>query len=454
MRKKGFTLVELLVVIAIIGILIGLLLPAVQAAREAARRMKCTNNLKQLGLAFHTYHDATGGLPARAWGQGVTRRIDGSSGWANYVGPVDGDFDMREDRHYGLLGWQITLLPYMEMAQRWDMFIGQSQYRHCIYWGDASNAPDATAGCKNYGKPGYPGDYEMVEAFRGPIDAFCCPSDGTARDGCPNFYNAQDEAMYGRGAKTSYCGCLGDGIYGTSEGNGDCERGIFMGHSGVNKPKFIGLSAISDGTSNTIIASESVTSDKVGTNNIKGGVVQLGNGSFDGWVPGTNGNGGSGYSASASFSTGALTPSNCMASKDVNDPKVALASRECAQEARGIHFAGGAFKTSTFQTILPPNSPSCGENPYSANRGNHILSANSNHPGGVNAVFADGSVHFVSDGVNAVTPNAELAESASFGSGETALTTTYYNNVNPTGKSPYGVWGAMGSRSGGESKAL
>src|SRR5262245_38684151 len=97
-RQQGFTLVELLVVIAIIGVLVALLLPAVQAAREAARRMRCANNLKQMGLAIHNYVDTHKSIPIghmyRGHFDGDVNDADGGSGF----------------------GWGTAILPYIEQA--------------------------------------------------------------------------------------------------------------------------------------------------------------------------------------------------------------------------------------------------------------------------------------------------------------------------------------------------
>ena len=98
--RRGFTLVELLVVIAIIGILIGLLLPAVQAAREAARRMQCTNNLKNLGLAMHNYHDVHNAFPP---GNTFFENLKGT-GKGCEAGGV----------YHGMMGWAAFVLPFCE----------------------------------------------------------------------------------------------------------------------------------------------------------------------------------------------------------------------------------------------------------------------------------------------------------------------------------------------------
>jgi len=103
-RRNSFTLVELLVVITIIGILIALLLPAVQAAREASRRCSCCNNIRQIGMALHMYHDTWKTLPA---------------GWSGYDPSTD------QPHWFGLpgWGWAAKILPYMEQGNVYNSIV-------------------------------------------------------------------------------------------------------------------------------------------------------------------------------------------------------------------------------------------------------------------------------------------------------------------------------------------
>jgi len=168
MKKKGFTLVELLVVIAIIGILVGLLLPAVQAAREAARRMQCSNNLKQIGLAVHNFDSTYKKLPA--------------SGQCGSTGSTSTPYMIHSTLTF--------LLPYIEQQNVYNMFDVQTDPR-TIYLGSLNAQGWLTStGCllhptargRNYDDPLHP---TSQIAAKTQISTFVCPTtplSGASRD--------------------------------------------------------------------------------------------------------------------------------------------------------------------------------------------------------------------------------------------------------------------------------
>ena len=142
--RHGFTLIELLVVIAIIAILIALLLPAVQQAREAARRSQCKNNLKQLGLALHNYHDTYGMFPMAVIGRP-------GAGWQCSV-MSNGDAVPNND--YRSWGWGTFILPFVDQAPLYNQL-----------------QPD---GCR---MPNSDATYNGEMLLRQSLPVFICPSD-------------------------------------------------------------------------------------------------------------------------------------------------------------------------------------------------------------------------------------------------------------------------------------
>jgi prepilin-type N-terminal cleavage/methylation domain-containing protein/prepilin-type processing-associated H-X9-DG protein len=285
-KRAAFTLIELLVVIAIIGVLIGLLLPAVQKVREAANRIRCANNLKQIGLATHNYQNAFGRIPVNTeWELGGTwgAQQNGKS-WS----------------------WFARLLPYLEQ---------DNLYR-------AANIDQNTFG--------------QSQAYLATgIKMFFCPSDN-AESLSPDMNRANLEgvpiAMSNYKGVTGDCWCAGDYVNNcsaTCDGLGLGGNGVFTGRD-VDTGR---LDNIPDGTSNTFLAGEDIPS----------------------------------------------------------------LNAHCAWP-----YANGALGT----CAIPPNQnvPYGGGDIYTG--WPNIYSFRSRHAAGVQFVFCDGSVHFISQGIALTTYRA------------------------------------------------
>ena len=219
--RSGFTLVELLVVIAIIGILVGLLLPAVQAAREAARRMSCSNNLKQIGLALHVYNDAHRKFPP------------------GYLGiPPNGQCDAINSlpaRAQGW-GWGTFILPQLEQGSLYNSLNPGPKQIVC-------GIPTGAAASPNVGN---------ATLQKTKISAYVCPS---APDADLNFTRQPATGVPGTQAKSNYVGVSGLDFSGVHVATG--RKGMF----GDGLIYIASMKDVSDGTSNTLIIGEKYRRD-------------------------------------------------------------------------------------------------------------------------------------------------------------------------------------------------
>jgi prepilin-type N-terminal cleavage/methylation domain-containing protein/prepilin-type processing-associated H-X9-DG protein len=229
MKRTAFTLVELLVVIAIIGVLIAILLPAVQAAREAARRMSCTNNLKQLGIAFHNYHDTYKVLP------GVVYCADTASA----DGPLS-NFTMN---------WAQPLLPRLEQQAIYDIFSYGSIFYNRFDKDETHKAGKSDA------------------AIKQKVTAFLCPSDSFP-GGRGNYVKGEG---YNPGSNYWTEKEMGTSCYVANGGDGSVftmtTRGLFRYYSESPPPPANGIikapqnffrefADVVDGLSNTLLLGE------------------------------------------------------------------------------------------------------------------------------------------------------------------------------------------------------
>ncbi len=251
-RRTAFTLVELLVVIAIIGVLVGLLLPAVQNAREAVRRMSCSNNFKQVGLAIHNYHSAYQQLPTHLTG---TRRIPTAGNWFSTFG---------DDCNNMMLSIFVGLTPFFEQQALWE----QISYPNSVDLtnpGTLRNPPWPAMGPtptdeNNTQGSGVNPRNTAYQPWMTEIQMLRCPSDPGS--GLP--------AM----GRTNYAACLGDALHYTDNGpfwfnlRGDAKPEVHQPSAidiraagrGIFVPRIDNkFRDVLDGLSNTIMCGEIAT---------------------------------------------------------------------------------------------------------------------------------------------------------------------------------------------------
>ncbi len=294
-HRRGFTLIELLVVIAIIGVLIGLLLPAVQAAREAARRMQCTNNLKQIGIALHNYHDNNGVFPP---------------GYTSYWKADTGDFGKAEDDIGPGWAWGSMILPQLEQ---------RTVYNAINFSLTMTYAANTTA-----------------QYIR--FTNYLCPSD-TTKQLIPVRNEDNTQTIY-TVAGSNYVGMYGTGEIGDAPGRGN---GLFF------RNMSLGVQDILDGSSQTFAVGER-------SHNLS--YVTWTGRAVGGWLHKTS-----------SFEGGT--------DQFAADPE------------------------ESFTMILGPVEAEDTDGPRTPNHPRaHVEDYWSRHPGGVNFLFADGSVHFIKNQIS------------------------------------------------------
>lgn len=389
--RKGFTLVELLVVIAIIGILVGLLLPAVQAAREAARRMSCSNNFKQIGLAIHNYHSNYKQLPKHGGGTGL------------HGGGSIGDTRTPPGNNQNDLSIFVGLTPFMEQQAVWEKIVNPFKATSGAIYTSMGPRPNINLGRHNNNGP--------YDPWLTEIPTLRCPSDpgvGLPSQGRTNYgANLGDSTQRNQNGLLNNAGLPSTGR--SRQTRAAC-RGFFVPRQ---DSKF---RDVLDGLSNTIAAAEMITD--LGDRDIRSNGLHA------------NGN-----------SAGDIRrdPSVCQPFADPNRPRfwapgVQLSGGD--ENRRGYKWALGRPLYSAITTILPPNREVC-MNAGSTGRG--VVPPSSHHQGGAHILMGDGAVIFMTDSVEAGdshAPNVHL-------NGPPNYTTK-------GSESPYGLWGALGTRANKE----